>query len=276
MAAPVVRKAYIACRTGQLHLLHAGAAGGASAPPLLLLHQNPSTSEEYRHLIAAMAEDRPVFAFDTPGYGMSDRPDKPLSITGYAQAFADGIAALGLADDAKIDLFGFHTGTFLAIEVARLIGDRAGRIALAGIPFRLPAERQQRLVEIRATQPPADDGEAIFKRLRWLWDFLVAERVPGVPIERAADMFMERAKPLHRYWWADDGVWTYPIDERLPDIAHPTLVLVPDEMLAEPSRLAAALIPDCRVVELPELNRDIFEPAGGCARIAAALRAFLV
>jgi pimeloyl-ACP methyl ester carboxylesterase len=41
----------------------------ASAPTLILLHQNPSSSYEYEALIAATAADRRVIAFDTPGYG---------------------------------------------------------------------------------------------------------------------------------------------------------------------------------------------------------------
>jgi pimeloyl-ACP methyl ester carboxylesterase len=273
---PVPRRAYTECRFGQLHLLHAAPVGGASAPPLLLFHQNPSTSEEYRHLVAAMATDRAVYAFDTPGYGMSDRPRAPLSIAGYCEALVEGIEALGLADAGAVDLFGFHTGTLLAIEVARLLGARCGRIVLSGIPFRPAHERQARLDEIHAVEPPSDDGDAIFDRLRWLWRFVVAHRAQDVTIDRAATMFMERAKPLHRYWWAYEGVWTYPIDERLAAIAQPTLVLIPDEMLAEHSRAAAALIPTKTLVDMPDLHRDIFEPEAGCAAIAAALRAFLV
>lgn len=223
-----------------------------------------------------MATDRAVYAFDTPGYGMSDRPPGPLTISGYAEAFVEAIDALGIAGGQPVDVFGFHTGTFLAIEVARLLRLRCGRIALAGIPFRPAEERQARIDQIHAVALPTDDGDAIFKRLRWLWDFLVAQRIADLPIERAAEMFMERAKPLHRYWWVYDGVWTYPIDHRLTEIAQSTLVLVPDEMLAEQSRAAAALIPDAKLVELPQLHRDIFEPEGGCATIAAALRAFLI
>ena len=275
--ARMVHRAYTECRYGQLHVLRAGQ--GAARPPLLLFHQNPSTSEEYRHLIAAMATDRIVCALDTPGYGMSDRPPAPLSITGYAEALVEGIDALGLAGglagSGPVDVFGFHTGTFLAIEVARLLGARCGRIALAGIPLRPDDERRLRLDQIHAVAPPTDDGEAIFARLRWLWDFLVTQRTPGVPIARAAEMFMERAKPLHRYWWAYEGVWTYPIEQRLAEIAQPVLVLVPDEMFAVQSRAAAAQMPDATVCELPALHREIFEPEGGCAIVAAALRAFL-
>jgi pimeloyl-ACP methyl ester carboxylesterase len=269
------RRGYCDCRYGQLHYLHAGTSD-SGRPPLVLLHQNPSSSEEYRALLEAMATDRAVFAFDTPGYGMSDGPDGPRAIADYCAAFAEGIEALGIGKDRPINLFGFHTGALLAVELAAQLGPRAGRIALAGIPYRSPAERQERLDQIHAVQPPTEDGDAIFARLRWLWSFLVTQRAAGVPIDRAAHMFMERAKPLHRYWWAYEGVWTYPIEDRLRAVAHETLVLLPDEMLYEHSIAAARMIPRARTLELPTLTRDIFEPEGGCAIVADALRSFFI
>ena len=267
---PLIRHGYAACGLGQLHYLEGVPREPTSRRPLVLFHQNPSTSEEYRFLVAAMAQDRRVVAFDTPGYGMSDPPAAPISAADYAAIFCDGIAALGLADDGPVDLFGFHTGTLLAIEVGARLGDRAGRLVLAGIPFRPVDERQVRLDQIHAVALPTEDGAAIFERLRWLWNFVVTERHPDVPIERAAAIFAERAKPLHRYWWAYEGVWTYDIEVRLQAIAQPTLVLLPDEMLREQSLAAAALIPGARTLELPRLTRDIFEQIN-CAVIAKTL-----
>lgn len=276
---PHLRRAYVDCSLGQLHLQMAGPADGSSgtAPPLVLFHQNPSTAEEYHHLLLAMAADRVVIAFDTPGYGMSDAPSEPQSITGYVAVMAEGIAALGLTSSGPVDIFGFHTGAFLAIEAARQLGANCGRIALCGIPLRSLVERATRLAEARAIALPTADGAAILTRLQWLWNFLVAERVAAIPIERAAQMFMERARPLHRYAWAYQGVWTYEAEARMAGLTQPTLVLVlvPDELLADSSRAAAAIIPRSTIVEMPGLSRDIFEPAGGCGELAAALRAFL-
>lgn len=243
-----------------------------SGRTLILLHQNPSSSEEYRYLLTEMARDRRVIAFDTPGFGMSARPEKPLPIAEYAAAFAEGMAAMGVTED--VDLFGFHTGTFLCIELATLLSKQVRHIGLSGIPFRTPEERLARLADVHAVQPPTDDGEAIFKRLRWLWDFTVAQRIKGIPLERAAQIWAERAKPLHKYWWPYEGVWTYPVEERLGQISQPVLVVQPHEVLLEHSKAAAVLIPDAQVAELPGMDRDIFEPEGGVRRITEALRAF--
>lgn len=276
MNKPVIRRAYVDCRFGQLHFHAAEPETHAiAAPTLVLLHQNPSSSVEYRALIEDMAQDRRVYAFDTPGYGMSDRPDAPQSMTSYACAIADGIRALGLTDAGPIDLYGFHTGTLLAIELAADLGDRVGRLALTGIPLMNEEDRIARLEKVRAVKPPSEDGAAIFERLRWLWGFTVTERHPGVPIERAAEIFAERAKPLHRYAWAYEGVWTYPVAERLPHVRHPVLVVQPDEMLTAHSRKAAELIPQAQYVSLPDLNRDIFEPGAGLGELTRVLRQFL-
>lgn len=146
---------------------------------------------------------------------------------------------------------------------------------MSGIRFRSPEEREEQLRKARSTPPLAENGTAIFDRLRWLWDFVVTARDPRVPIERAAEMLMERAKPLHRYWWPYDGVWSYRPEERLPLVRQPVLVLQPHEALLEYSRAAARLFPDARFVDLPGLSRDVFERDVGARDFCEAMRAFL-
>jgi pimeloyl-ACP methyl ester carboxylesterase len=266
-----MRRAYTRCRYGQLHYVTDGADSGK--PVLVLLHQNPSSSLEYTSLIEAMATDRRVIAFDTPGYGMSDPPPAPLSIEAYAAAFEDGLSALGI--EGPVDVYGFHTGTYLAAELA-LANPRIGRLVLSGIPCRTPAERAERLASCRATPPPTEDGAGIIERLRGLWDFTVTQRHPGVPIERAAEMFAERAKPLHRSWWAYDAVWSYDPEARLPLVTQPVLLAQPDEPIKPQSLAAIRLFPNGTVTLLPNLSRDIFEPRAGLADLVQAMRAFLV
>ena len=271
-----IERHYTGCRFGQLHYLTARPeTGAATRPPLVLLHQNPSSSVEYRFLIEAMATDRMVFAFDTPGYGMSDRPSGPQTIAGYAGAFADAMDRLELGVERPVDLYGFHTGTYLAVELALARPERVGRLVLTGIPFHPVAEREKRLAQAKAIAPPDEAGSAILERLRWLWDFTVTQRHPGVPIERAADMFAERAKPLHRYGWAYEGVWSYDLEARFPLLRHRTLLLQPHEPILQQSLAGAGLLPDMIVRELPTLDRDVFEPEAGLDLIVQGLRDFL-
>jgi pimeloyl-ACP methyl ester carboxylesterase len=271
----LVRRGYVDCRFGQLHYVRAAPSKGTGRlPPLVLLHQNPSSSVEYDALLRAMGSDREVVAFDTPGNGMSDWPPEPLDLSGYAGAFADGIRALSLGGSGTVDVFGYHTGTLLAAELAIAEADKVGRLVMSGIPFRTPEERRERLEEIERRPRISDDGEAIFGQLRRLWTFVVTNRDPRVPLQRAADLFVEKAKPLDRYWWPYQGVWTYDVKQRFPLISQPVLILQPREALSESSVQAAKFIANVRVLELPELDRDVFDV--GSPMIASKLREFLV
>ncbi len=265
-------RGYTRCRYGQMHYWEA-APTSPSAPTLVLLHQNPSASMEYAGLIAEMARDRRVVAFDTPGYGMSDAPPEPLTMAEYAASFVDAIEVLGLARDAPVDVFGFHTGSLLAAELGLALPDKVGRLVLSGIPMRDPADREARYRDALATPLPTEDGAGILARSTALWRYVVTERTPGVPLARAAELYAEKNRTLDRGAWAYRGVWSYDY-ARLPLIAQPTLVLQPHDALLEASRAACTLIPDARFVDLPELDRDIFEI--GIPQIAQALRDFLI
>ncbi len=270
----IMRRGYTDCRFGQLHYIRAmPAAGPTGKPPLVLLHQNPSSSVEYEPLLQAMGADREVVAFDTPGNGMSDWPPEPQDMTGYAAAFADGMKNLSLGMRQPADVFGFHTGTLLAAELAIAEAEKVGRLVLSGIPYRTPEERQERLHEIETGPKLTEDGEEILGMQRRLWNFVVTRRDPRVPLQRAAQIYMEKAKPMDRYWWPYTSVWTYEFQERFPLISQPVLILQPHEALLEYSRRAAELIGDVRIVELPGLDRDVFDV--GSALIASKLREFL-
>jgi pimeloyl-ACP methyl ester carboxylesterase len=256
-----VERGYTRCRYGQLHFRRSGAA--KSKPALVLLHQIPSTSLDYEPLITAMASDRVVVAFDTPGYGMSDPPPQPLSMADYAAAVVDGIDALGLAAARPVDIFG--------AALAR--PGQVGRLVLSGVPMRTAEERASRLAGARAVQAPTDDGEASLAFLRSMWAYIVTNRDPGVPIDRAVRLFVDRSASLDRYAWAYQGVWSYPAEARLPLLRQPTLILQPRDELFEASQRAAPFIANSQFVELDGPTRDIFEVSTG--RVTQALRRFL-
>ena len=271
----IMKRGYTDCRYGQLHYIRGVPANGAAdKPTLVLLHQNPSSSVEYEPLIREMSTDREVIAFDTPGNGMSDWPPEPLDMRGYAAAFSDGMANLNLGDAQPVDVFGFHTGTLLAAELSIAEPKKVGRLVISGIPYRTPEERQDRLDAIDARPRITEDGKDIMEQIRGLWTFVVSQRDQRVPLERAAQIFVEKAKPLDRYWWPYRSVWTYEFAERFPLITQPTLILQPHENLLEYSLRAAKLIQNVQIVELPDLRRDVFDV--GADQIAKELRNFLV
>lgn len=269
----LIQRGYTECRYGQLHYLRGIPASGVTdKPTLVLLHQNPSSSVEYENLVAEMAVDREVIAFDTPGSGMSDWPPEPMDMVGYAKAFSDGLAKLGLGDASPVDVFGFHTGTLLAAELAIAEPQRVGRVALSGIPYRTVEQRKERLDKIEAGPKLTDDGAEILEMQRNLWDFVVTQRDPDVPLRRAAQVYMEKAKPMDRYWWPYKAVWAYDFEGRFPLLRQPVLIVQPNESLLEYSRRALALLDNAKFVELPDLERDVLDV--GAAEFARELRRF--
>lgn len=267
-----IARGYVPSRFGQLHFRESGTRD--TRPTLLLLHQNPSSSLEYERLIAELARDRHVVAFDTPGYGMSDCPPEPLSVAGYAACFADAARTMGLFEDGGCDVFGVHTGSLLAFELALAEPHGVRRVVVSGVPMRTPAERAERLAASRTTPPIAEDGAATFDMAAKLWKFIVSDRLPGVPLRRAAQLWIDKLAPLDRQSWAYQGVWGYEYT-RLPHVTQPVLLLQPDEAIADVSRQAAALLPDHRIVDLDGFSRDLFELPEAVARLALEMRRFL-
>lgn len=251
-----ITRAYTTCRYGQLHYRQAGAQHGGV--PLVMLHQNPSSSWEYEPLIAALGETRHVIAFDTPGHGMSDAPPAPPGMAGYAAAFVDGLAALGV--DGDIDLYGYHTGSLLAVELALALPAQVRRVALTGIPM-YPADiRAKKLDEAEEFPTPDEDGTVLLDLLARLWAYVVKARDPRQSLPRAIRHFADKAYILDRFTWAYRGVWSYDF-ERLRALACPVLLLQPHEALRDPALAAASLIPNCTIRDLPHLDRDIFDIA---------------
>ena len=264
----LIQRSYTVCRYGQMHYRQAG-PHDASTPTLVLLHQNPSSSYEYEALIEAMAADRRVIAFDTPGYGMSDAPPAPPGMAAYAAAFADALDAMGI--EGPVDLYGFHTGTLLSIELAIARPELVGRVALTGIPMYPAEDLAKKLKEAQDYPEPDEEGTVILKLLDNLWTYVVRNRDAAVPLDKAVRNFADKARVLHRFTWAYQGVWSWDYS-RLALMTRPALLLQPAEDLADISLAAASLLHDSTVRHLPELDRDIFDVAP--ERIAHELRTY--
>jgi pimeloyl-ACP methyl ester carboxylesterase len=268
-----ITRGYLPGRYGQVHYREAGTRG--AQPALVLLHQNPASSFEYEPLIQAMAKDRYVVAFDTPGYGMSDAPPAPLDMAGYAACFAEALQVLGLDGPAACDVYGFHTGALLAVELAIAMPQAARRMVVTGLPMRTPAERAERLAAARNPAALDEQGDVALGMARALWDYVVARRTAGVSLARAARVWVDKLTPLDRAGWAYHGVWSFDFAARLPLVTQPVLVLQPAEDIMPQSIAAAALFARAQVVELPDFQRDIFDLPEAVTRIAAEMRRFL-
>jgi pimeloyl-ACP methyl ester carboxylesterase len=95
----------------RVHYLRAG-----SGPALALLHASPCSAKVMRPLLPVFGEEFTALAFDTPGFGLSDKlPQSAPTVEDFADALAETLEALGIEHTAT---YGRHTGASIAVEFA--------------------------------------------------------------------------------------------------------------------------------------------------------------
>lgn len=259
-----VRRHFVDGPFGQVHARLTPPVEGAT--PLVCLHATAYSSQSFLPLMAALAPSRQVIAIDAPGYGESARPAAPPTMADYAAAVL--AAAAELAPD-RMAVLGYHTGCYIASEMALLAPERIMAMAMIGIPYFQAIDLaywQARLSHRHSLGPDLD-------QFRERWDYFVTQRHPDVSDARGFANFVDELKAWPHGWWAHDAMFAYDSDARLPQVEQPVLVLNPQGHLAEPSRVAGAMMPGATVIELPDLSGPILEIAP--SRIARELDCWL-
>lgn len=267
--APVVhvRRAYVDCRFGQLHLTTAFPSGGGfdELTPLVCLHQSPASGRVFAKLLPLLGRDRSVYAIDLPGFGQSDAPATQPAIEDYAAAIGDFLDGMRLR---TVDLLGYHTGSAIATELALARPQQVRRIVFVAVPIFLPVER-----DAFNTRPwpvaPREDGSHVAQE----WQRTLEWRGPGVSIADLTAGFAEKLRNGEQAWWGASAAMNYPMVDRLPRIRQPALVLRPRDDLWENTSRAAKLLPQAPVVDLPDLGFGLFTAAP--VEVAGHIRDFL-
>jgi pimeloyl-ACP methyl ester carboxylesterase len=149
-----LRKMYVDCRYGQLHLHTAFPSSGGfdERTPLLCIPPPTQTGRTFRPLLGDLGRDRSVYAPDLPGTGESDAPEHAPTVLDHAAAFTDLIDSLRLR---SVDVFGYQAGSLAALELALARPEQVRRVILLGVPGseggyqvgeRLPLLRQPTLI----------------------------------------------------------------------------------------------------------------------------------
>jgi pimeloyl-ACP methyl ester carboxylesterase len=161
----IIKKAYVDIHDGQIHYRSVEADRGT---PLVLFHRAPSSSLSFEKMMSMMAGDRPMYAFDTPGYGQSFDPPGMPDILAYHDWMVEAIDRVGLD---TFHIFGHHTGTHFGTEMATAYPDRVRSLMLNGIAYLTAAEREQFRQGMSPPQTPDSDGAYaldIWNRLKGL------------------------------------------------------------------------------------------------------------
>jgi pimeloyl-ACP methyl ester carboxylesterase len=126
-----LRRMYVDCRYGQMHLTTAFPPSGGfdELTALLFLHDDSGAGADFNACAARLGTDRSVYAPDLPGSGASDGPSGRISVANLAGAIADLIDQLRLR---QADLVGFGRGALVAFELATLRPREIRRLVYAG------------------------------------------------------------------------------------------------------------------------------------------------
>ena len=232
-----------------------GASGNGAAPeldvtPVVLVH-GLSSSRTLKPLIRALGTRRPVFAPDLPGFGMSEQPIHPLDIPGLADSLRRWLFDNQLAPAIVI---GVSFGCQVAVDLAARHPATVDRLVLVG--------------------PTVDPDARSAGRLALRW-------------ARNAPRSSPRLAPTIVHDFIDAGPWRTmrtlrraledPIEDKLPEVEAPTLVVRPerDHLVPEEwTKRVAKLVPDAELVVLPKTGHSI--GAKAAARLTALLVPFLV
>jgi pimeloyl-ACP methyl ester carboxylesterase len=238
-------------------------AEAGHGPNVVLLHQTPRSSDEYRDVLPLLAAaGRRAIAVDTPGFGGSAPLSAAPSIDAWATAILTGL------DNAAIDrcaLVGHHTGGVIAVALAELAPARVAALVLSSTPLTDAAYR---------AQPPDESGVD------------VAEDAAGLRRSRAGFYPAERPDLLDRYvadalaagslrLGGHRAVGAYEMDDAITALGMPTLLIgATADPYAHPqlARLAAAL-PASEVVEIA--GGMVPLPDGWPEEFAAVIVSFL-
>lgn len=210
-----VRRGYLECSVGQVHYREAGSGD----PPVVLLHQSPASSRMFERAYPLFAaRSMRAVGVDTPGFGMSDVPDHPPSISEYADWIAEAIAALS---DRPVRLAGHHTGAAIAAELVVRHPRAAGALVLSGPPMYSEERRASYPGRPPEGVEPRPDGSHLAE--------LFARRVEHTPgwsdLEAMHRSVVDTLLNGDTAWYGHRAVYDHDLEPAIKAIAVPTLVL---------------------------------------------------
>jgi pimeloyl-ACP methyl ester carboxylesterase len=280
-------RAFVRICDGLVHYRHAdggdptGKSGDDRALPTILMHASPASSRSVEPLALALASAGRcrVIAPDTPGNGDSAALLEPAPAVGdYAAAMVRMLDALQLE---RVNLYGFHTGAHIAVEMAIAHPQRVGRIALDGLLWLEDGEREAFLENYAPPLVADHAGTQVFQALQFIrdqaWFFPhfrrdAAHNLGGgaMPPELLHALTVDLLKAAPTYHLAYRAVFRHRLDLRLPMVPVPALLLADEsDPTRESMRRAADVLPGARLA----IGGEGWSPDGR-ARKAATLAEF--
>ena len=209
-----MKKNYVNTDLGQIHYLTSG-----DGKPLLLLHMTPQSSLQFLHTFQYLnALGYMVIAPDTLGYGMSDRPDQPLSIEAYASVLPTLLTELNVE---SVTVIGHHTGASIASEFAKSNPDLIEKIILHGIPLYTSDEKDERMNNLKTDLSPKKDGSHLLDYWSWIQS-RVGDRAS---LESCHMSLLHVFLAGENEWFCHHAAFAYDLEETLSSLNKPCLII---------------------------------------------------
>lgn len=226
----MIRRRFFDLPDGQIH--HRVVDGPAGRPPILALHQASGSSKALEPVLAAFGRTRRVIAPDLAGNGDSTPLAKPQpSMADYAAT----LLPLLDAESGPVDIYGFHAGASVALELAILRPDRIRRVVLDSLGLYTPKEGRRMAEEYVPDLSLDRHGGHLLRAwhvvrdtyLFWPWfqQDAAHTRGVGVPDLRPLhDKVVEVIKSCETFGDLYRAAFLHEKEARLPLVKQPTLV----------------------------------------------------
>jgi pimeloyl-ACP methyl ester carboxylesterase len=239
-----------------------------SGPVILWIHGLGASWQSWLENMPDFAADHRVVAMDLPGFGFSEMPREDISIEYYGRWTARLMDVLEIESAAVV---GNSMGGFVGAELAIRAPERVQRLALVSPAiFWQDLRRAQPLVQLARYSDAivaralvrATDDIATRRRLRLAALASAGFRYPKAISDELAQEMVRSARRTDGFLPALEALADYPLEEELPNISCPTLIVwgAHDQLVSvRDSERLEELIPGAR--------REVFGRTGHVAML---------
>jgi haloalkane dehalogenase len=239
----IIRKGYADTPEGQIHFRQLKQVDGI---PLVLLHQTASSGMMFEPMMILLADDFHTIAPDTPGFGASFPPPNLFTVQYLSDSLHTALTSLGVE---SCYVFGHHTGSALAVQMAFDHPDFVKRAVLSGPPL-LSEEQVNGLRASLKAFGIADDGGHLIH----VWD-RIRKRDMSLPLEIVHREVLLTQSARDAAQGAYQAVFDQPFGKQLASLETPILVTA-----GENDTLRASLEPSYKLLRNGEMK--VIEGAG--------------
>jgi pimeloyl-ACP methyl ester carboxylesterase len=244
-------RGYVNTSDGQIHYRSAGTTG----PALVMIPESPLSTAIFEEILPELGKSLRVWAFDTPGYGMSDPPSEPITIPEYARRILAAIDGLSIREFA---IAGAHAAASIATEVACQAGpQRVTHAILTGVSVITEEERAafwKKGWTLRDVEPDANGAY-----LKAVWDFYRAWWGPQTSPRLMHIAVMHVVNNYERYKLILDASVPYRPDAALQQLQCPVLVYSGRrDVLSHTDQRVAALVANATVGQGPDVAGQLW------------------